>query len=169
MIVQVDLAERFDVQQSNSDGLAILYPRVARIEPGARQTVSVTWRGSMDRSHYYFARINSVSESELQKDRSNKKPASLSVKVGQAFPIHIEAPETRPAIALANNNGQFTISNQGQRGDHIEALRLGNGQLLAFKHFIVPGQVVAAPAGLRQGITAVKLRRFGWAPLSGTY
>jgi hypothetical protein len=169
VIIQVDLANRGNVKQPQNDGLAILYPRTARLAPGSSQKISVTWRGKMDRSHYYLARINTVEEIALLKNRNTEdaSPHELLVKVGQAFPIHLEAPGTRPILKLMNKAGVTSIVNAGLRGDHIDALLLGNGQLMQLSQFISPGQSIPIN-GLganSQSINQIKLRRFGWIDL----
>lgn len=164
-VVQFDLAKRNDVHEQVNDGLAILYPKVARLEPGAKQKVSVTWRGDMTRSHYYLVRVNAIEENELTRDRSNGEHETnkFKVRIGQAFPLHIEAPQTRPKIEIGESEDSPILRNTGGRGDHIETLRLTSGQLVPVKKFLVPGQEL--PVGEFTGgqrIAAVKLRRFGW-------
>lgn len=170
LVVQVDLARRTDVYVEADDGLAILYPRVSRLEPGATQNISVTWRGKTDLSHYYLVRVNTVNEDELRRDRSDVgRNNGLNIKIGQAFPLHIEAPQTRPQIEIDDANGQPVLHNTGGRGDHVETLRLANGRLVPVKTFLVPGQKL--PVGELtggQGVAAVKLRRFGWVTAGGS-
>jgi hypothetical protein len=169
VIIQVDLANRSNVQQVENDGLVILYPKTARLEPGSSQKISVTWRGNMDRSHYYLARVNSVEESALLKNRNDEDDAQhkLAIKVGQAFPLHIEAPDTQPTLKVINDDGVTSIVNTGLLGDHIDGLLLNGGQLVPLNQFITPGQAIPID-GLdtrTQTIKNIKLRRFGWIDL----
>jgi hypothetical protein len=170
VVIEVDLANRSNVHHVKDDGLAILYPRTARLEPGGSQKISVTWRGNMDRSHYYLARINTVAESAFLADRTSEDDApqqKLEIKVGQAFPIHFEATGTRPILKISENAGETSIVNTGLVGDHIEALYLSNKQLLPLRQFIGPGQSIPVE-GLAingQTINNIKLRRFGWINL----
>lgn len=169
VVIQVDLANRSNVHQAQDDGLAILYPRTARLAPGGSQKISVTWRGSMDRSHYYLARINTVEESALLKNRTTEDTAerTLKVSVRQAFPIHLEAPDTRPILEVITKADKTSIVNTGLLGDYIEALRLSNDQLVPLRQFITPGQSIPIE-GLNtdgQTINNIKLRRFGWVNL----
>jgi hypothetical protein len=172
VVIEVDLANRSNVHQTQDDELAILYPKTARLEPGGSQKISVTWRGNMDRSHYYLARIKTVEESALLKNRASEDDAplqKLEMKVGQAFPIHFEATGTRPILKIDKNAGETSIVNTGLRGDHIEALYLSNNQLLPLRQFIGPGESIPVE-GLAingQTINNIKLRRFGWVNLGG--
>jgi hypothetical protein len=169
VIIQVDLANRSNVQQAENDGLAILYPKTARLAPGSSQKISVTWRGKMDHSHYYLARVNTLEESALLKNRTTEDTIrhKLQVKVGQAFPLHIEAPDTRPILKLINEAGVTSIVNTGLLGDHIEGLRLSSGQLVQLNLFITPGQAIPIDGLDTHGQTVndIKLRRFGWIDL----
>jgi len=167
VVVSLDLAPRSNLYQKSVDGFVVLHPKTFRLEPKARQTVSALWRGNSRNSHYYFVRVNSVSEEELTKDRANlehNKP--LQVKVGQAFPLNIVTPNSRARLSLRTVDGGVRLVNVGTRGDFVDQIRLVNGRGAKVGKFIVPGEEVllegVAPS---QQIASVKLRRTGWVIL----
>jgi hypothetical protein len=167
IVVQLDLANRNDVYTTRNDGLAILYPRISRIEPGATQKISAMWRGNQDSSHYYYIRVNTVLEAELSRDRANASSnEGLTAEVGQAFPLNIISPSARPALSIAISDAQLWLHNSGASGDFIDAIKLQDGRIARVGKFMVPGQkMLLEGLDSSQTVSAAKLRKFGWVTL----
>lgn len=164
IVVQLDLAQRGNVYTTNNDGLVVLYPRICRIEPGATQKISALWRGNQDKSHYYYVRVNTVSEAELSRDRANTSGNDgLTAKVGQAFPLNIISPSARPVLSIAISGDQLWLHNRGAGGDFLDAIKLQNGRVARVGKFMVPGQeMLLEGLDSSQTVSAAKLRKFGW-------
>ncbi len=164
VIVTVDLAPRSDVYTKSSDGFVVLHPKNFRVEPGAVQLVSAVWRGSSQRSHYYYVRVNAVSETELTRDRDNKvNTKAITAKVGQAFPLNIIAPESSPKMKLSVQEGSVFLDNIGTRGDYVDQVRLAGGRIANIGRFLVPGEkALLAGVSPNESVVSVKLRQAGW-------
>jgi P pilus assembly chaperone PapD len=167
IVVQLDLANRSDVYMTNSDGLAVIYPRISRIEPGATQKISAIWRGNQDSSHYYYIRVNTVLEAELNRDRANDSSDNgLTAQVGQAFPLNIISPSARPALSIAIRGEQLWLHNRGAGGDFLDAIKLQDGRIAQVGKFMIPGQkMLMEGLDSSQTVSAAKLRKFGWITL----
>ncbi len=167
VVIQLDLANRNDVYSKSNDGLVVLYPKVVRLEPGATQKISATWRGKQNASHYYLVRVNSVSESNLSLDRGNKNADdAVKINVGQAFPLNIIAPEARALLKVAVSDNEVWLENVGNGGDFLDSLRLANGDIASVGRLMVPGQKMLLDGmSSDEKLVAVKFRRAGWIEL----
>ncbi|MBB3047237.1 P pilus assembly chaperone PapD [Litorivivens lipolytica] len=163
VVVSIDIAPRANVYENSRDGFVVIYPKTFRLEPKTSQQVSVLWRGGSAVSKYYYIRVHSVSEASLKQDRSNPKSSGVAPRVGQAFPLNIIAPDSKPNITLSLKDKKVWLSNSGTRGDHIEQIRYRSGRSETVGKFIVPGEIfhLASVATLYE-VAAIKLRRSGW-------